>query len=154
MGVVNTHDAETRMRGRRSRLHAVAKGPRTMATANDQHKTNYPTTGGFNQRQVLGRLEFHLEGHRRTAPKWITSNGMVLVCAIAILLIVIVLLELHIRTLTNHSASRRQHLGEVKLQIEGTGPGTHPRPGQVSSVPNVELLSIAEYRDETPRPQP
>jgi hypothetical protein len=62
MGVVNTHDAETRMRGRRSRLHAVAKGPRTMATANDQHKTNYPTTGGFNQRQVLGRLEFHLEG--------------------------------------------------------------------------------------------
>jgi len=100
-----------------------------METAHDQHGTTHPRARGFNRLHAPGRFDsqalcskVYLEGHKRTHPKWIRSNGMVSACAIAILLIVIVLLELHIRTLPNHSASRRQYPGEVKLQSKERTP--------------------------------
>jgi hypothetical protein len=98
-----------------------------MATAHDQHGTKDPRTSGFKGLRVVpGRLDsqalcskVRLGGHRRAPLKPIKSNNVVLVCAIASLVVLFVLLELHIRALTNHSLSRRQALGELRSQIEG-----------------------------------
>jgi hypothetical protein len=88
--------------------------------------TSYPRTSGFNVLPGPGRLDSQALyskgrlGARRKIPlKRITSNTVVLVCAIASLLVLFVLLELHIRGLTNHSRSHCQPLVDLKSQIEG-----------------------------------
>jgi hypothetical protein len=103
-----------------------------MVTANNQHRTKYLRTSGFKMLRVVpGRLDsqalgskVRLGGHRRAPLIPIKSNNVVCVCAIASLVLLFVLLELHIRALTNHSLSRRQPLGELKSQIEGMDPRT------------------------------
>src|SRR5262245_54899871 len=91
----------------------------------DQHRTN-PRTSGCNQTHVFMRLHSQslcskLQLKERTSihPKRITSNSTVSVCAIAILVVVIVLFELHIRNRTSHSLPRRRQFGELKSQIGG-----------------------------------
>src|SRR5262245_41597945 len=113
------------MRGRSRLPVAVAKGPQTMETARDQRGTTDPRTSGVNQPPALGTLDsqalvfkLQLKERRSTLRKRIKLNSMVSVCAIAVLLVVILLLELQIRTLTNHSMSRRQQLEELR-QIRG-----------------------------------
>jgi len=107
-----------------------------MVTADNQHRTKYLRTSGFKALRVVpGRLDSQaqcskvlLGGHRRAPLKPVKSNNVLLVCAMVILLVLVVLMELRIRALTNHSLSRRQRLGELKSLIEGIGPRTALRP--------------------------
>ena len=76
-----------------------------------QHGTEYPGPSGVNPLQAPGRLD--LQAHCSKVPlgsqsrihlKRVTSNTVVVLCAIATLLVLIVFLELHIRTLTSIAA--------------------------------------------------
>jgi hypothetical protein len=103
-----------------------------LVTADNQHRTKYLRTSGFEGLRVVpGGLDSHslcskvrLGEHRRAPLKSIKSNNVVLVCAIASLVVLFVLLELHIRALTGHTLSRRQPLGELKSQIVEMDPRT------------------------------
>jgi hypothetical protein len=106
-----------------------------MVRVDNEHRTKYLRATGFaGLRVVPGGLDSHAlcskvrwGDHRRAPLKPIKSNNVVLVSAIASLVVLFVLLELHIRALTDHSLSRRQPLGELKSQIEGMDARTVPR---------------------------
>jgi len=93
-----------------------------MGTAQNQQATNYQETIGLNRLQAPAGLESQaryssLVGCRRNPLEQITTNTLVVLGGIAMLLVVIVLLELHIRALASKSLLQRQHLSELKSQF-------------------------------------
>src|SRR5262249_55668681 len=109
-----------------------------MDTADDRRGTTDPTTSGFNELHPLGTLDSQtpcfklpLKERMSTLPQRITSSSIVSACAIALLLVVIVLIELHIRAIASHSLPQQRHIGELKSYI-GDGPPNRARRQEVS----------------------
>jgi len=122
--------------------------PKRQMAARDQQGSKYPRINGFNELQVPARLDLQAawckvdkEGHRIAPSKPITSNSVILLSALAFLLTLVVLLDLHIRAGENHSSLRQQHIDELNAQIAGADPATTLA---LDAVSNVELLRPAE----------